>query len=264
MVSPMNKTHCPKGHPYEGVNLYVDPTGRRRCRTCIRGATYAWYHSKDKYRQQQARVQRRAAFRLPPLQPPSYDPLFGAWLSGLTDGEGCFVAYTSAYPEGTRLTLRFSVKLRADDGPVLDEIRETLGAGVLRFREPAPERRATHHPTVEWVVQDRGELYRHILPQFDSYPLRSKKARDYTVWREIVILSAGYKRTRGARMMEEVGDRLRPLIDQLRQGRAYRESPAAAEAWNPAEQPEPAGWVRHPQSGRRREGGDPAREEVRP
>ena len=32
------KTHCPKGHPYSGDNLYVDPSGGRRCRTCKREA----------------------------------------------------------------------------------------------------------------------------------------------------------------------------------------------------------------------------------
>ncbi len=29
------KSHCPKGHPYSGKNLYVDPRGWRRCRTCL-------------------------------------------------------------------------------------------------------------------------------------------------------------------------------------------------------------------------------------
>lgn len=28
------KTHCPKGHPYSPENTYVDPDGRRECRTC--------------------------------------------------------------------------------------------------------------------------------------------------------------------------------------------------------------------------------------
>ena len=28
------RTHCPKGHPYSGDNLYVDPKGHRRCRAC--------------------------------------------------------------------------------------------------------------------------------------------------------------------------------------------------------------------------------------
>ena len=28
------KTHCPKGHPYSGDNLYVHPTGKRICLIC--------------------------------------------------------------------------------------------------------------------------------------------------------------------------------------------------------------------------------------
>jgi hypothetical protein len=30
------RTHCPKGHPYAGENLYVDPHGHRHCRICMR------------------------------------------------------------------------------------------------------------------------------------------------------------------------------------------------------------------------------------
>ena len=31
------KTHCPKGHPYSGENLYLTPGGRsRHCRECVR------------------------------------------------------------------------------------------------------------------------------------------------------------------------------------------------------------------------------------
>lgn len=28
------RTHCPQGHPYDEVNTYQDPSGRRGCRTC--------------------------------------------------------------------------------------------------------------------------------------------------------------------------------------------------------------------------------------
>lgn len=36
-VSPnARKTHCPSGHPYSTANTYVDPDGRRHCRTCQR------------------------------------------------------------------------------------------------------------------------------------------------------------------------------------------------------------------------------------
>jgi hypothetical protein len=30
------KTECPRGHPYDETNTYVDPKGHRRCRACGR------------------------------------------------------------------------------------------------------------------------------------------------------------------------------------------------------------------------------------
>lgn len=36
-----NKTHCPKGHPYLGYNLYTHKNGNRACRTCHREAEAA-------------------------------------------------------------------------------------------------------------------------------------------------------------------------------------------------------------------------------
>ena len=35
-VANKNKTHCLHGHPFEGDNLYVTPTGKRECRACRR------------------------------------------------------------------------------------------------------------------------------------------------------------------------------------------------------------------------------------
>ena len=34
-TSNQKKTHCPKGHPYEGTNLFINSKGRRECRTCM-------------------------------------------------------------------------------------------------------------------------------------------------------------------------------------------------------------------------------------
>jgi hypothetical protein len=36
------KTHCPQGHSYEGDNLYIAPSGRRRCRRCTLEAVYRY------------------------------------------------------------------------------------------------------------------------------------------------------------------------------------------------------------------------------
>lgn len=35
------KTHCPREHPYDQLNTYVDPTGGRRCRRCARERSQA-------------------------------------------------------------------------------------------------------------------------------------------------------------------------------------------------------------------------------
>lgn len=37
------KTHCPRGHPYSGDNLYVRPDGGRSCRQCVRTAGRKWH-----------------------------------------------------------------------------------------------------------------------------------------------------------------------------------------------------------------------------
>jgi crossover junction endodeoxyribonuclease RusA len=34
----LNRTHCPKGHPYDAVNTYIDQKGVKSCRVCRRAA----------------------------------------------------------------------------------------------------------------------------------------------------------------------------------------------------------------------------------
>jgi HNH endonuclease len=37
-----NKTHCPKGHPYAGENLYLTRNGFRQCRKCMKKSKREW------------------------------------------------------------------------------------------------------------------------------------------------------------------------------------------------------------------------------
>ena len=48
MARNARKTHCPKGHPYSGVNTYVDPKGIRHCRKCGRAVMRRRYHVKKR------------------------------------------------------------------------------------------------------------------------------------------------------------------------------------------------------------------------
>ena len=43
------KTHCPKGHPYSGDNLYLSPRGNRQCRECVRRSQMRYRKRKAKF-----------------------------------------------------------------------------------------------------------------------------------------------------------------------------------------------------------------------
>ena len=44
-----SKVHCPRQHPYDEVNTYVNPAGKRECRACHRAR-------QAEYLKRQARV----------------------------------------------------------------------------------------------------------------------------------------------------------------------------------------------------------------
>lgn len=42
VVLNATKTHCPRGHPYDDANTFIDGAGRRSCRACRAGALRAF------------------------------------------------------------------------------------------------------------------------------------------------------------------------------------------------------------------------------
>lgn len=129
---------------------------------------------------------------------------FGLWLSGFADGESCFSI--------TKATVVFIIKLRDDDAPVLEYIQRTVG-GIGKFYYSGGDGK-NRRRQAEWRVWRRKETL-WLTDFFDRFPLRSKKARDYAVWREAVIA-----RFSGA------GD-LSDYMAQIRAARAYPETVAA-------------------------------------
>jgi hypothetical protein len=207
-------THCPAGHPYSGSNLYWTPDGFRACRTCRKASRKTYYYRREKALLRERADQVRSEFQPPPLQIPAYDPLFGAWLTGLTDGEGHFRASVLR----GHLTLCFEIKLRDDDRAVLEEVRETTGIGALYAGKRVSP---SEHPTLTWKVGHRDVLYSAIIPHFDAYPLRTKKAHDYAIWRQIVMLAVYWRRGGQALLQGERGGDIRRLAADLLAAREY-------------------------------------------
>lgn len=112
------------------------------------------------------------------------DAMWLAWLVGFIDGEGCF--YIRATNKGTTYAVCFSLKLRADDTPVLQEIVDRTGIGTL-FRDARSVADSPNaKPTIKWHVQKQQESIR-LVELIDAFPLRTKKRRDYEIWRLAAI-----------------------------------------------------------------------------
>jgi LAGLIDADG endonuclease len=130
------------------------------------------------------------------------DSAFGHWLAGLADGEGCFIVYPV---NGAQYATRFTIRLRVDDWPMLEEIHRRTAIGTLN-RESRP-RGTAWGDLARWTVETKAACVA-LVELFDTYPLRSKKARDYALWREAVLLRATRSRGDGWERMAAISDEL--------------------------------------------------------
>lgn len=128
---------------------------------------------------------------------------FGYWFAGFFDGEGSFNFYT-LYRRGIpNYRVGIHIALRDDDIEVIKFIQQNLGVGRI-YRKPA--RNATN-PSVEFAVRAYNELAEVIIPLFDRYPLKSRKAKEFEFWKigviELYIRTLGGYSTRKAMTEEE-------------------------------------------------------------
>jgi LAGLIDADG endonuclease len=128
---------------------------------------------------------------------------FGHWLAGFADGEGCFsVSVYYPHSSSVQITPSFIIQLRADDRPILTEIQREIGVGTV-YRVNLTGNRGTNY---KLIVQGWRQCLQ-IVNLFDRFPLRAKKARDFEVWREIVIYMSKTGQRNGAGVRD-----IRPIL----------------------------------------------------
>lgn len=149
------------------------------------------------------------------------DALTSAWFVGLVDGEGSFVIFTREGPAGYqefRLGLR--IALRRDDAPMLEIVRDHLGVGTINYTAA----RGSTNETVAWRCERVTDLTEVLVPVFDAIPLRSKKAREFALWKPLVErryldTMGGYSNRLGAG--KEYRASFQQAIDALAKIRTY-------------------------------------------
>jgi len=110
----------------------------------------------------------------------------GSWLAGLTDGEGTFKLHTTPRGKYVQREIGFKIELRDDDTKALNLIQELLGCGTVVFHErKKPKVKAK--PMATFKSCSLADLAEIIVPLFSAYPLQTKKAREFEIWKHIVL-----------------------------------------------------------------------------
>lgn len=149
------------------------------------------------------------------------DPAFGHWLAGFVDGEGCFyigrIATTKKGVEYVNYRCAFTIGLRDDDLPVLQQIQATLDMGRIDRKPP----RGIGRGWMAVLLIARKADVRRLVDIFDDHPLRAKKARDYAVWREAVLEWHSKPNGGGVHLGRHDWSRMAQLHEDLKAVRKY-------------------------------------------
>jgi hypothetical protein len=114
------------------------------------------------------------------------DESFRSWFAGFVDGEGSFIIFTrpcTARPQYSEFRLGLRLQIRHDDIAVLDHISQTIECGTRALHKGA----GRAQDSVSWRCEKINDLAEVIVPTFDNAPLRSKKGREFAIWRELVM-----------------------------------------------------------------------------
>lgn len=144
---------------------------------------------------------------------------FYNWLTGFIDGEGHF----GLYKNGKYSVLaQFNLKVRDDDSEMIELIEQQLGFGRIHRlyakKYVTYSARGGSRPQIGFQVTKIEDCLK-LISILDQHPLRSKKRRDYVIWREAVIEMS----QNGSRRSEKL-DLLMKSIKRIRNYRVEKTS----------------------------------------
>lgn len=147
---------------------------------------------------------------------------FGHWFAGMVDGEGSFTIRLLHRDRSIYASVEFHIKLRDDDAAILHEIKETLGIGRLYSHKPASPNAGAQ---LLYQVYRIGDIIHVLIPLFEEYPLRSKKRRDFILWKRAArMIHLGQHLTASGH------EEILQLKKQMEEGRKYQPSEGDTDA----------------------------------
>lgn len=110
----------------------------------------------------------------------------GYQLAGYTDGEGCFhIKRAKARRQRINYACEFVLNVRWDDRAALEFYRDATGLGTIYFIKRGNYDVVNAQPLARWAVTRQAECL-EVVRIFETYPLLTKKARDFAIWAQAV------------------------------------------------------------------------------
>ncbi|MBI4158196.1 MAG: LAGLIDADG family homing endonuclease [Candidatus Yanofskybacteria bacterium] len=115
------------------------------------------------------------------------------WISGFTDGEGCFsvsVIRNSTTRFGKQIFPEFVITQGAKSLPALEKIKKFFDCGGVFINK----RYDNHNEHLyRYCVRSISELQTRIVPFFERFQLHTYKANDFLIFKKVVALMAKKK-----------------------------------------------------------------------
>jgi hypothetical protein len=115
------------------------------------------------------------------------DPAWCNWFAGFVDGEGCFSILCSD-TKYKRFNLMLQISIRIDDKPVIQDILDKLKVGSTMIRDSPAIWRGCRMAQVRWKISHLRDILNVVIPLFEKYPLRTKKAKEFELWRQAAFI----------------------------------------------------------------------------
>lgn len=110
-------------------------------------------------------------------------PLNPNYVSGFTEGDGCFTVNISS--KTNQVIALYIIELHKREVPLLSSIHKNCfflfwGAGSINT--------ALSRNSARYSISRKSDLINKVLPHFDAYKLQGNKLKNYLIFREIVLL----------------------------------------------------------------------------
>jgi hypothetical protein len=112
----------------------------------------------------------------------------GSWISGFTDGEGCFaisVIRNSTTRFGKQIFPEFVITQGAKSLPALEEIKNFFDCGSIVLNKRYDDH---NEHLYRYCVRSISELQNVIIPFFDEFSLKTHKQNDFEIFKKIVAM----------------------------------------------------------------------------